>query len=394
MKIAIVDEGIDRIGGVERTICTLANKLSEHHVVKVFSEMKTSKEPYYEYKSQITREYLWNDESSRAKKRKKKDLWYYCIRFPEKIKAKRIKKQKIKQIVENELPKYDIILFGRIHIALHYLKYFAKHNIHAKVIVRDAIFLEYYSKKIQKKIKKYFDLFVDVLVISSEESKKSYNRFFQGSKIKIVKIYNPLGINPVIQSDYLSHTIVTLGRMEKQKGYDNLIMAFKLVHKKNPEWKLEFYGDGSYKKKLQKLVKKYHLENSVHFNPSTKNVVEVFNRSALFVMPSRYEGYANTLVEAISCGIPSISYNWLRGVDEIINHKNGMIVKLQDRKQYMKGNNNQLDIQNFAQAINSYIGNPNLYCKISKEAKRIIESRKPDTIIKQWEETLLNSKNK
>lgn len=395
MKIVIIDEGIDRIGGVERTINTLANRLIKSYSVDIFSENKTSQEPYYTYNPKVKRIYFWDDTISRAKKRKKKDFFYYLLRFPEKVKAQKTKTKKIRKIVENDLTTADVILFGRMHIALHYLKYFDKNKIKAKVVVRDAIFLDYYPKSIIRKIKKYYSQFVDILIVSSDESKKNYEVFFEktNSRIEIIKIYNPLGIKPHTGYDFSKKSIISMGRIEMQKGYDALVAAFKIVHSKHPDWKLEIYGDGSYKKEIKRLIKRENLEKSVFLKPSTKNVVEVFNRSSIFVMSSRYEGYANVLVEALACGIPSISYDWLMGVDEIIKDGvNGKIVSLKNRKDYMYGKNDPEDIRNLANCINYLIENKDVCDKMIKNSILIQESRNPEKIMQEWQNIILKEK--
>ena len=393
MKIIFVDEGIDRVGGVERTVSTLANQLSLNNDVKVISEVKTSLNPYYSYTTQIKRFYLNDYTKSKAKKRNKKDLLYFICRTPEKAVEKLRMPQKIKTTISQFLTQADVIVFGRIHTALHFLRYFKKYELNAKVVVRDAMFLNYYSKHMQRKIKKYFSKYVNHFIVSSDESLEAYTRFFHGSSIKLKKIYNPLGIKPVCSYKYNSKTIISIGRMDKQKGYDALIDAFKFVYSKHPDWKLEIYGDGSYKKKIKQLIEKENLEKSVFLKPSTKNVVEVFNRSSIFVLASRYEGYANVLVEALACGIPSISYDWLMGVNEIIKDDvNGKIVSLENRRNYMHGKNDPEDIKKLADCINYLIENKEVCDKMVKNSISIQESRNPKKIMQEWQNIILKEK--
>ena len=317
-KIYIIDECIDRVGGVERVICTLANKLVKNNEVTIISENKSRVEPFYNYDKKVNIRYLNDKFIIKSSSLKNKNLIYYFYKIIEKINKKFIINYKIKKVVK-EMGNADVVIFGRVFTALDFLKYMNKKS-NTKIIVRDAINLEYYSKKTREKIKKYFKDKIDYLIASSDESINIYKEFFNNESINILKIYNPLGIVPKKGFSYNNKKVISIGRLDIQKGFDYLIEAFSIVVKEHKDWKLEIYGDGNEKDRLLSLVNELHLENNVSILPSNKDVVNILNNSSIFVLPSRYEGYANILVESLACGVPSISYNWLTGVEEIIEN--------------------------------------------------------------------------
>jgi len=383
MKILIIDESINRVGGVERVISTLANKLCDNNEVFVLSEYKSSDKPFYMYNKNVKIKYLIDSQKYITNRLKSKNLKYYIFRAIEKVRDTIILNRKIKEEV-CKLNDFDLIIFGRVFTALDFFRN-VKRKINSKVIVRDAIHLEYYTKKIQNDMKKYFPKYVDKFIVSSDESINNYGNFFNSNSVEIKKIYNPLGIIPNCGYSYNNKTIVSIGRLDNQKGFENLISAFKIVYSNNNDWHLKIYGSGNYESKLKNEIKKYNLETAVEILPTTKNVVDVFNNSSIFVLPSRYEGYANILVEAMACGIPSISYNWLMGAEEIIDDKvNGIIVKLNDRYKYFNGEQDCDDIQNLANAIEYLISNPAVCESFSKKSISIVESRNIDNILDEW----------
>jgi glycosyltransferase involved in cell wall biosynthesis len=255
-----------------------------------------------------------------------------------------------------------------------------------KTIVREAVHLEYHKNK--SKIKRLFPKKVDVFILSSEENKKSYTNFFKGikSKINIVKIYNPLTIIPKTIDNISNKNIVSVGRYDTHKGYDYLIRAFAIVNQKHSDWNLRIVGDGYYKEKMKQLITELDLNGTVLLVPSTKDIVEELNKSSIYVMSSRFEGYANALVEAMACGLSCISYNWLMGVEEIIkNNKNGIVVKLTDRYNYFRTLDIvDKDIKSLANEIIKVIEDKKLRENFKKESVKIIESRDKDIVISKW----------
>lgn len=384
MKVLFVDESINRIGGVERVISTLANRLSFNNEVEVVSVYKSTNSPFYNYNENIKISYLIDSRKYKTNKLKSKNLKYYFFRIFEKLKDKVILNKRINKIILN-FNDYDVIIFGRVFTAIDFLCRF-KNSVKAKIIVRDAIHLEYYSNEIKNKMKALFPKYVNKFIVSSDESINAYKQFFcDNNELEIVKIYNPLGIMPKVGYKFSNKTIISIGRLDDQKGYDNLIKAFALISNKYNDWKLKIYGNGNYAKYLEKLVSSHKLEDQVEILPSVKDVVKIFNESSIFVLPSRYEGYANVLVEAMACGIPSISYDWFMGVEEIINNNiNGFIVKLKNRKDYFNGISCNEDIENLAKKIEYVINNPVVCSKISTNACKIVDTRNIEYILNKW----------
>lgn len=391
MRLIFVENQLDSVGGVERVINVLSNRLSEKYEVLAVSKYKNTNKSFYDYSSKVKKMYLFDDflkyryirNNSSIKK-----AVYYILRFFDKFRFHfTLYKNKNKLI--NSINNNDCIIFGRVEIACEYLPLLSRKKIHPHIIVRDAIHYEFFNNKVKRYIQKYFISNVDTMIVSSDESIKKYRELF-GDKIKMMKLYNPIGINPIIKYKYDSKIITSIGRIDDmQKGFDLLIKSMKIVHEKYDDWKLKIYGDGKCKGYLEKLIDELDANDYISIEPYTKNVIDVFNNSSIFVLASRYEGYANILVEALSCGIPSISVDWMMGTNEIIKDGyNGIISRLSSKSNYMKGIYTPNDIESLANNIVSLISDKNLCDKFSKNSCEIIESRSQDKIIKRWEEII------
>jgi GalNAc-alpha-(1->4)-GalNAc-alpha-(1->3)-diNAcBac-PP-undecaprenol alpha-1,4-N-acetyl-D-galactosaminyltransferase len=113
-------------------------------------------------------------------------------------------------------------------------------------------------------------------------------------------------------------TVVAMGRMEPQKGFDRLLAAFTECAERHPEWTLRIVGEGSGRRFLQELAIKSGLEPRIRLDTITKEPEKVFRDSDLFVLSSRYEGFPTALLEAMACGLAVISFDCPTGPREII----------------------------------------------------------------------------
>lgn len=166
--------------------------------------------------------------------------------------------------------------------------------------------------------------------------------------------------------------IVSVGRLDYQKGYDTLIKSFKIVNQKYPEYQLVIYGEDTERSKLEQLIQDLALEKSVLLPGKCKNVIEKVSKAEIFIMTSRYEGMPNALMEAMAIGMPCISTNCIAGPSEIIqNNKNGILVEVDN-------------INQIANKILYLIENPKVREDFGEQAKRIRNQYSPDTVYKKY----------
>lgn len=96
--------------------------------------------------------------------------------------------------------------------------------------------------------------------------------------------------------------MISLGRLEYQKGFDRLIEAFALLASGNPEWDLTLFGEGNERQSLLRLIKEHNLQGRVQLAGITKCPRAMLRRCDLYVHPARFEGYPNAVIEALAEG--------------------------------------------------------------------------------------------
>jgi glycosyltransferase involved in cell wall biosynthesis len=157
---------------------------------------------------------------------------------------------------------------------------------------------------------------------------------------KLHVVYNPvippdlarLQQEPVahewLQVGRLHAVIVTVGRLVPQKGFDTLLRA--LARLGSADVRLVIVGDGPERRALEGLAKDLDIPERVDFVGVDRNPFKYLARCDLFVMSSRWEGFGNTLVEALVCGCPVVATDCQSGPSEILeNGRYGRLVPVE-----------------------------------------------------------------
>lgn len=187
-------------------------------------------------------------------------------------------------------------------------------------------------------------------------------------------ISNPLPFFPTEKSSLESKRVIAVGKQSYQKSYDRLLQSWSLIDKEFQDWELHIYGKFDGNLGLEQLAKELNIEKQVFFHLPEKNIEEKYAESSIFVLSSRYEGFGMVLIEAMSFGIPCVSFNCPYGPSDIIkNNEDGFLAE--------NGNEKEL-----AEKLQKLMKDENLRLQMGNNARGNVQRFLPENVVKQWDE--------
>jgi len=145
-----------------------------------------------------------------------------------------------------------------------------------------------------------------------------------------VTIPNPLRELPLPQS-VREKMVLSVGRLDRQKGHDVLIEAFARVHAQFSDWRLVILGEGTERDSLHRLAVSLGISTIVDMLGCVNDPEQWMARAGLVVQSSRLEGFPNVVMEAMAMGAAVISTDCRSGPSELIRDgENGRLVPVDD----------------------------------------------------------------
>ena len=136
---------------------------------------------------------------------------------------------------------------------------------------------------------------------------------------KTTTIYNPLcSFEAEEKLRQPLKRILTVGRLQAQKGHSRLIEAFAQVAENRPDLTLRIRGEGKLKEALQAQAEQSGFTDRIEILPFTHEIEEEYRQADLFVLASDYEGFGNVILEALAKGVPVIATDCPYGPREIL----------------------------------------------------------------------------
>ena len=317
MKILINTDQIYLHGGVEKVTATKANYWANLLNVEVFIVTTEQRgfPPRYPLDFRVKRIDLGvNYYRSKS---------YFSF---ENLKKSVIHFRKQKQVFKEIEP--DIIIspnFNFDHYWLPFIK--GKSNI-----IKERHSSRYYENELRESAKG----FQKFRFLVNDWIDKKYNSIVVLNTDELPFVYTNNGIvipNSVeeanVKANLSAKKVIAAGRISPVKNFEELIQAWELVHQEFPDWRLDIYGDDylSMKAKLESQVQKEGLQDVVQIKESVANMREVMSGYSIYAMTSKTECFPMVLLEAMSVGLPIVSYDCPNGPRNIIHHgEDGLLV--------------------------------------------------------------------
>jgi glycosyltransferase involved in cell wall biosynthesis len=217
---------------------------------------------------------------------------------------------------------------------------------------------------------------LDALTVLTEGDERDYRRALRGSPTRVVRIPNGLPAAPAAASGQTSHVVVAAGRLTHQKGFDLLISAFGRVAGCHPEWELRIYGDGPGKDALERQAAGAGLSGQVKLMGRTGRMPAELAKASIFALSSRFEGFGMVIIEAMSAGLPVVSFDCPRGPRDIITDgSDGLLVPPED-------------VTAMAAGLARLMDDEELRCKMASAARETAGHYSMDEIGGKWRELL------
>lgn len=162
------------------------------------------------------------------------------------------------------------------------------------------------------------------------------NKYPARLRSRIVSISNPVPLagafaQPERKTSSGRFVLLAVSRLDDiQKRISCLVCAFSLISSECQDWDLVIVGDGPDEAKITSLVRKLGLQSRVFLKRSTKDVFSAYLNANLFVTPSLWEGFPNSLAEAMSHGLPSVGFAEAAGVSDLISESSGWLAPGRD----------------------------------------------------------------
>jgi GalNAc-alpha-(1->4)-GalNAc-alpha-(1->3)-diNAcBac-PP-undecaprenol alpha-1,4-N-acetyl-D-galactosaminyltransferase len=214
-----------------------------------------------------------------------------------------------------------------------------------------------------------------ILVVQTDEVAAAAREWLPNVQVEVIPNAVPESATPRIR-DGSEKTITWIGRMSAEKGVDDLIRAFHLIASELPNWTLLLVGDGPERLAIESLVQELQLENQVEFSGWQRELESSYERTSLFVLPSKYEGFPNVLLECMARGIPPISFDCPSGPRAIIrNETDGLLVPASD-------------VEKLGATILRLATDSSRIQELSQQASQVRLRFGRDVVLQRWEQVL------
>lgn len=370
------------VGGTVRTTLNTAAALADRHDVEVVSVYKRVDQPAIPHDPRI-RVRVLVDESPAAEAARRTPL-----RAPERAVRHRLRARPSRLVHRDD---FRYTNFSALHdlALLRYLRTLrggvvvgtraglnlaiARHAPSSVVRVgQEHLHHGVYSQDIRAVMRKLYPR-LDLYVALTERDGQKWARML-GDGVRVIDVPNAVPDTGEGTAPLTEKVVLASGRLSFQKGFDRLVPVWREVSAKHPDWTLRIFGSGYQEDKLRELIAANGLEASAQLMGHSPRLFDEMRQASIYVMPSRFEGFPMTLLEAMSCGLPPVAYDFPNGARElVVDGVNGRLVP-------------NKDAAGMARALSELMADEELRRKLGQQATTAVEGYDIASLADRWDE--------
>lgn len=362
MKIVYLTDQIYLHGGVEKVLSQKANYFANicGDEVTIITYSQQNKKPVYPYSDKIKMIDLGiNYEIGRS--------YFHPVNLRKIPNHFQILKRTLRQL------KPDFIITCSIGPDFYFIPFLLKHipkikEYHASRYLYHQNQTGSFKKRMLKKLDGLTEKKYNHLVVLNESERK----FYLNNNISVIP--NPAEITDS-SVDLFSKKIIAAGRISPVKNFGELIEVFSRIAVHFPDWELHFFGEDylTTRSQLEERIKEIGLQKQIKFKGVTTDLKKEMTNYSIYAMTSETECFPMVLLEALSVGMPVISYDCPTGPKHIL--KNGEDAFLVPHK----------NIDAFEIQLNKLMHNENLRHEMGKKGVENVQRFSLDKVMQQWQ---------
>lgn len=375
-SIAYIYSQLTINGGTDRILTDKANYLAEHgYEITIITESQMEKPFVYPLSPKVKLIDIGLDYD----KQYNHNIIYRCILF---VTYSYFYKKRLSRVLNEIRPDIVVSLMGRSLDFITQIKdgsiklgeaHTTKNHLRSlHLLEQKNVFYKFLAKYIKRKqinnVQK-----LSALVLLTPEDAKDW-----GIETKTYIIPNFVKSIPKETANLKNKKVIMVGRYNDAKGYEYLVEAWKIVHQKHPDWSLNIYGSGELHDNVERWILDSNLQDTMIMHEPTNDIMQKYLESSICIVSSVYEGFSMTILEAMACGVPCVSFDCPYGPHNIIKDgEDGILVEY-------------LNSQALGNNICNLIENEELRIRLGHNARVNVQRFSEDIIMKKWIE-LFNS---
>ncbi len=307
------------MSGVVRTVLNVAGYLASHHEIEIVSVLRTRERPFFPFPSGVHLHFVDDQRKGRVGGVRR---WVRAIlrRF-----SSRVLHPADKRSARTSLWT-DILLLRRLLRVRAGVVIGTRPSLNmlgsqlsrpgVAVVGWEQVNLAARGPSLQAEIRRNYGA-LDAMVVLTEADRCQYDEALAGAT-RVVRIPNAVPYVGGPRSDVSRPVVLAAGRLTRQKGFGRLIPAFARVAEQAPDWTLRICGRGPRREHLGRMIIKHGVSDHVMLVGQVTDMALQMEQASIFVLSSRWEGFPMVLLEAMTKGLPVVSFDCPTGPADIV----------------------------------------------------------------------------